>query len=77
MTFFKPEGKKIGDFSLFVKDNKLYCLFIEKTVLTDLNLGFQPKQIEFVIPPNSTVKIQATQSANNGNISCMLTGYKI
>ncbi len=31
MTFFKPEGKKIGDFSLFVKDNKLYCLFIEKT----------------------------------------------
>jgi len=37
----------------------------------------QPKMFEFVIPPNSTVKVQATQSANNGSISCMLTGYKI
>jgi hypothetical protein len=26
-------------------------LFIEKTVLTDFNMGYQPKQIEFVIPP--------------------------
>ena len=52
-------------------------LFIEKTVLTDLNLGFQPKQIEFVIPPNSQVKIQATQSGNNGTIGCILTGFRL
>ena len=52
-------------------------LFIEKFVVTDFNLGQQPKMFEFVIPPNSTVKIQATQSANNGAVSCMLTGYKV
>lgn len=52
-------------------------LFIEKTVLTDLNLGFQPKQIEFVIPPNSHVKVMATQSASNGAVSCILTGYRL
>ena len=52
-------------------------LFIEKFVVTDFNLGQQPKMFEFIIPPNSTVKIQATQSANNGAVSCMLTGYKV
>ena len=52
-------------------------LFIEKIVIVDFNLGVQPKMLEFVIPPNSTVKVQATQSANNGAVSCMLTGYKI
>jgi len=53
------------------------ALFVEKVVIVDFNLGQQPKMFEFVIPPNSTVKIQATQSANNGGISCMLTGYKV
>jgi hypothetical protein len=52
-------------------------LFIEKTVLTDLNLGFQPKQIEFVIPPNARVRVMATQSANNGAVSCILTGFRL
>ena len=52
-------------------------LFIEKTVLTDLNIGFQPKQIEFVIPPNSRVRIMATQSANNGSVSCVLSGFRL
>jgi hypothetical protein len=52
-------------------------LFIEKTVLTDLNLGFQPKQIEFVIPPNARVRIMATQSSNNGAVSCILTGFRL
>ena len=52
-------------------------LFIEKTVLTDLNLGFQPKQIEFVIPPNARVRIMATQSASNGAVSCILTGFRL
>ena len=52
-------------------------LFIEKFVVTDFNLGQQPKMLEFIIPPNSTVKVQATQSANNGAVSCMLTGYKV
>ena len=52
-------------------------LFIEKFVVTDFNLGQQPKMFEFIIPPNSTVKVQATQSANNGAVSCMLTGYKV
>jgi hypothetical protein len=52
-------------------------LFIEKTVLTDLNLGFQPKQIEFVIPPNSRVRIMATQNANNGSVSCVLSGFRL
>ena len=52
-------------------------LFNEKFVVTDFNLGQQPKMFEFIIPPNSTVKVQATQSANNGAVSCMLTGYKV
>ena len=55
-------------------------LFIEKYVVGDPNaVGnvTQPKMLEFVIPPNSTVKIMATESANNGAMSCMLTGFKI
>ena len=52
-------------------------LFVEKFVVTDFNLGQQPKMLEFVIPPNSTVKVQATQSANNGAVTAILTGYKI
>jgi len=53
------------------------ALFVEKFVVTDCNLGTQPKMYEFMIPPNSTVKIQATESANNGSISCLLTGYRV
>ena len=53
------------------------ALFIEKFVVTADNLGQQPKMFEFIIPPNSTVKIQATESANNGAISCILTGYRV
>ena len=52
-------------------------LYVEKFVITADNLGTQPKQFEFVIPPNSTVKVQGTQSANNGAISCILTGYRV
>ena len=52
-------------------------MFTEKIVTVDFNLGSQPKMFEFVIPPNSQVKILATQDANNGGISAMLTGYKI
>ena len=53
------------------------ALFIEKFVVTADNLGQQPKMYEFIIPPNSTVKVQATESANNGGISCILTGYRV
>lgn len=52
-------------------------LFVEKFVVLVNNIGLQPKMFEFIIPPNSTVKVQATQSANNGAISCILTGYRI
>ena len=52
-------------------------LFIEKLVIVDFNIGQQPKMFEFIIPPNSTVKVLATQSANNGAVSCILTGYKV
>jgi|TARA_R110000751_G_scaffold214607_1_gene318163 hypothetical protein len=52
-------------------------LFTEKIVIVDSNLGVQPKMIEFVIPPNSSVSVKATQSGNNGSISCILTGYKV
>jgi len=53
------------------------ALFVEKFVVDADNLGNQPKMFEFMIPPNSTVKIQAIQSNNNGFISCMLTGYRV
>jgi len=52
-------------------------MFTEKIVIVDFNLGVQPKMIEFVIPPNSSVKVMATQNANNGSISCILTGYRV
>ena len=53
------------------------ALFVEKFVVLVNNIGIQPKMFEFIIPPNSTVKIQATESASNGAISCLLTGYRI
>ena len=52
-------------------------LYVEKFTINDMNLGNQPELFEFVIPPNSTVKIQGTQSASNGAISCILTGYRV
>jgi len=53
------------------------ALFVEKTIVTADNLGTQPKMFEFMIPPNSTVKVQALQSDNNGFITCILTGYRV
>jgi len=53
------------------------ALFVEKTIVTADNIGTQPKMFEFMIPPNSTVKIQALQSDSNGFITCILTGYRI
>ena len=53
------------------------ALFVEKLIVAAANIGQQPKMFEFIIPPNSTVKIQATESANNGAISCILTGYRV
>ena len=53
------------------------ALFLEKFIVTENNLGNQPKMFEFMIPPNSTVKIQASEDSNNGAISCILTGYRI
>jgi len=53
------------------------ALFVEKTIITADNIGTQPKMFEFMIPPNSTVKVQALQSNNNGFITCILTGYRI
>jgi len=53
------------------------ALFVEKTIVTADNIGTQPKMFEFMIPPNSTVKVQALQSNSNGFITCILTGYRI
>lgn len=53
------------------------ALFLEKFVVTADNLGDQPKMFEFMIPPNSTVKVQAAESANNGFVTCILTGYRV
>jgi len=53
------------------------ALFVEKLVVASANIGQQPKMYEFIIPPNSTVKVQATEIANNGAISCILTGYRV
>jgi len=53
------------------------ALFVEKTIVTADNIGTQPKMFEFMIPPNSTVKVQALQSDSNGFITCILTGYRI
>ena len=67
----------VGEILSYIVDVDGTGLFIEKMVVTDDNIGQQPKMFEFIIPPNSTVKIQATESANNGAISCILTGYRI
>lgn len=53
------------------------ALFVEKLIVLVNNIGIQPKMFEFIIPPNSTVKVQATESANKGAISCILTGYRV
>ena len=53
------------------------ALFVEKFVVNADNSGDQPKMFEFMIPPNSTVKVQALQSDSNGFITCILTGYRI
>ena len=53
------------------------ALFVEKFVILVNNIGIQPKMFEFMIPPNSTVKIQASQDSNNGAASCILTGYRV
>jgi len=53
------------------------ALFVEKFVVLVNNIGIQPKMFEFMIPPNSTVKIQAFQDSNNGAASCILTGYRV
>jgi len=52
-------------------------LFIEKYVLTAANIGIQPKPYEFIIPSNSTVKIQATQSNNAGSMAVTLVGFRL
>ena len=51
-------------------------LYTEKYVLTNDNIGTQPKMLEFVMPPNSLVKVIVGQSANNGQASVTLTGFK-
>ena len=33
--------------------------------------------LPLMIPPNSTVKVQALQSNDNGFITCILTGYRV
>ena len=53
------------------------ALYVEKFVVLVNNIGIQPKMFEFMIPPNSTVKIQAFQDSNNGAASCILTGYRV
>ena len=67
----------VGEVLSYVINVDGQILFLEKFVVDADNSGQQPKMFEFIIPPNSTVKIQATESANNGAISCMLTGYRI
>jgi len=52
-------------------------LFVEKYDLTAANIGIQPKPYEFIMPPNSLVKVQATQSANAGSIGVVLVGFRL
>mgnify|MGYP000253448859 CR=1 FL=1 len=66
-----------GEVLSYIIDVDGQALFVEKFVVLINNIGLQPKMFEFIIPPNCTVKVQATQSANNGSISCILTGYRI
>jgi len=71
------EGISATEFISYIIDVDGVSLFVEKIVITENNLGQQPKMFEFIIPPNSTVKVQALQSNSNGFISCMLTGYRV
>jgi len=52
-------------------------LFAEKQVLSAATLGIQPKQLEFIIPPNTLVQVNVSQDSNNGSASAILTGYKV
>ena len=71
------EGISATEFISYTINVDGTALFVEKTIITADNLGTQPKMFEFMIPPNSTVKVQALQSNNNGFITCILTGYRI
>ena len=53
------------------------ALFIEKFVVTADNLGQQPKMMNSLYLLIALLKVQATESANNGGISCILTGYRV
>jgi len=70
-------GIAIGDILSYSVNVDGTALFVEKIIVTANNTGQQPKMFEFIVPPNSTVKIQATENGNNGAISCLLTGYKV
>ena len=48
-----------------------------RSVLIEKDCLNTTKMFEFMIPPNSTVKVQALQSDNNGFITCILTGYRV
>ena len=52
-------------------------LFAEKHVLSSATLGVQPKQLEFVISPNTLVEVVVSQGSNQGSASAILTGYKV
>ena len=74
VIFFSISAGEILSYTINVDSQ---ALFVEKLVVAATNIGQQPKMFEFIIPPNSTVKIQATESANKGAISCILTGYRV
>ena len=71
------EGISATEFISYTINVDGVALFVEKIVINANNLGQQPKMFEFIIPPNSTVKVQALESDGNGFISCMLTGYRV
>jgi len=52
-------------------------LMLAKYVLTAENIGIQPRPYEFIIPPNSLVKVQATQSNSVGSIGVTLVGFRL
>jgi hypothetical protein len=68
--------QQVGDTLFLILDVDGQSLYVEKYVLTDLNIGIQPKMMEFVIPPNSLVKVIAGQSGNRGKASATLTGFR-
>jgi len=39
MLFFSPKGKRFGDFDIIVKDNRVYCIFIETLTSKQLQLS--------------------------------------